>query len=93
MSPGYACMGLVVIEALKWLLRKGNFCMKINLRLKGQCVGIEAVQSWWFHWQLNNNKTKDLCGFTVQADVTHTQLGRPQKYTEGWSSKTNISVF
>ena len=39
MSPGCAYMGLVVIEALKWLLRKGNFCMKINLRLKGQCVG------------------------------------------------------
>ena len=26
---------------------------------------MEAMQSWWFHWQWNNNETKDLRGFAV----------------------------
>ena len=58
--------------------------------LKGQCIGMEALQSWWFHWQWNHNETKGLHGFTVHGvDSRHhtCQLGTPQKYTEGWSSE------
>ena len=61
--------------------------MSLYKHLKGQCVGMEAMQSQWFHWQWNNNETKDLHGFIVHANVAHTQLGRPQKYTEGWGNE------
>ena len=60
---------------------------------------MEVVQSQWFHWQWNNNETKGLRGFTVHvevglADVTCAQLGRLQKYTEGWSSEnTHICIL
>ena len=51
-------------------------------------VSMEAVQSQWFRCQWNHNETEVLRGFTVHAvDITHALLGRPQKYTEGWSSQ------
>ena len=45
---------------------------KYHFNLKGQCVGMEAVQLWWFHRLWNNNKTKGLHDFTAYAlDSTH----------------------
>ena len=41
--------------------------MDIHDLLKGQCIGMEAMQFRWFHWQWNHNKTKGLHGFTVHV--------------------------
>ena len=38
-----------------------------SMLLKGQCVGMEAIQSPWFHWQWNHDETKGLRGFTVHV--------------------------
>ena len=38
-----------------------------DVELKGQCVGMEAMQFRWFHWQWNHNETKGLRGFTLHA--------------------------
>ena len=57
--------------------------------LKGQCIGMEAVQFWWFHWQWNHNETKGLCSFTVHTvnSRCHTRsTSKTTKYTEGWSN-------
>ena len=40
--------------------------------LKGRYVSMKAMESQWFHWQWNNNKTKGSRGFTVHTvDSTH----------------------
>ena len=61
-------LSMIIYEVLyTWCLRY-SICSAwfLDIRLlKGQCVGMEAVQFWWFHWQWNHHETKGLCSFTV----------------------------
>ena len=66
-----------------------NLQTLVKLHLKGQCIGMEAMQSWWFHCQWNHNETKGLHVHTVDSrcHTRSTWKTRPQKYTERWSSE------
>ena len=66
--------------------------------LKGQCVGMEAVQFWWFHWQWNHNETKGLRGFTVHvvdSSLTSHALNLEDHkiIQKDGAVKRNVSVF
>ena len=66
--------------------------------LKGQRVGMEAVQFRWFHWQWNHNETEGLRGFTVHAvdssQTSHTlNLEDHKRIQKDGAVKTNVSVY